>query len=242
MTYPGGKGGSGVAQQIINQIPPHRVYIEAFLGSGTILRTKLPASSSIGIDSDAAVISQWGSPIDENSVTAPWIIPPGTIVRNCDAISFLSGYDWQGDEFVYCDPPYLFDVRSTKRQMYNAEFGDVVEHEQLLDVLTELPCMVMISGYFSKLYEKRLQDWRTINFKTIDRAGNIKTEWLWMNYSQPQALHDYRFLGQNFRERERITRIRKRWVARIQRMDPLERLMLSAAIAESSDDGQYRQK
>jgi hypothetical protein len=34
MTYPGGKGGAGVYQMIINQIPPHRVYIEPFLGGG----------------------------------------------------------------------------------------------------------------------------------------------------------------------------------------------------------------
>lgn len=30
MRYPGGKGGAGVFQTIINQFPPHRVYIEPF--------------------------------------------------------------------------------------------------------------------------------------------------------------------------------------------------------------------
>ena len=30
MTYPGGKGGAGVLQTIINQQPPHEVYIEPF--------------------------------------------------------------------------------------------------------------------------------------------------------------------------------------------------------------------
>lgn len=34
MTYKGGKAGAGVYQQIINQIPPHDVYIEPFLGGG----------------------------------------------------------------------------------------------------------------------------------------------------------------------------------------------------------------
>lgn len=241
MTYPGGKNGSGVVQQIINQIPPHKVYIEAFLGSGAVMRAKKPAAASIGIDRDAAVIAQWRSATDENDDTSgKWVLPPGGIAINGDAISFLSDYSWRGDEFVYCDPPYLFDVRSSKRPMYNAEFGEVDDHQKLLDILEDIPCPVMISGYFSPLYGKRLQDWRVTSFTTTDRAGNLKVEWLWMNYPEPEALHDYSFLGDNFRERERLTRIRKRWVARIQRMDPLERLMLSAAIAESGDVGQHQ--
>lgn len=35
-TYFGGKAGSGTYQTIINQIPPHRVYIEPFVGGGAI--------------------------------------------------------------------------------------------------------------------------------------------------------------------------------------------------------------
>jgi len=43
MRYDGGKGAMGCAQWIINQIPPHRVYIEPFLGGGAVLRLKAPA-------------------------------------------------------------------------------------------------------------------------------------------------------------------------------------------------------
>jgi site-specific DNA-adenine methylase len=35
--YPGGKGGAGVYQTIINNIPPHDTYIETHLGGGNIL-------------------------------------------------------------------------------------------------------------------------------------------------------------------------------------------------------------
>ena len=38
MQYPGGK--NNCYQQIINLIPPHDTYIEAFLGSGAVLRHK----------------------------------------------------------------------------------------------------------------------------------------------------------------------------------------------------------
>jgi site-specific DNA-adenine methylase len=34
MRYPGGKGGAGVYQTIINNIPPHDTYIETHLGGG----------------------------------------------------------------------------------------------------------------------------------------------------------------------------------------------------------------
>ncbi len=37
------------------------------------------------------------------------------------------------------------------------------------------------------------------------------------------ALHDYRYLGEDFRERERIKRKKQRWVNRLQTMPVLER-------------------
>lgn len=62
MSYPGGKAGPGVYQQIINQMPPHDVYIEAFLGAGAIMRRKRPAGLNIGIEADAGVIANFGDP------------------------------------------------------------------------------------------------------------------------------------------------------------------------------------
>jgi hypothetical protein len=199
--------------------------------------------ASIGIDSDAAVIKCWHpDPIAKNSdVAGGWELPPGATVICGDAKSFLKNYQWQGGEFVYLDPPYPFDVRSSKRDLYAQEFGTWEQHEELLSVIWTLPAMVAISGYWSDLYADRLHDWRTISFNTVARSGESRTEWLWMNYRVPLELHDYRFLGDDFRERERLTRMRKRWVTRLGRMEPLERLMLSAAIAENSDGVPHRQ-
>ena len=53
-----------------------------------------------------------------------------------------------------------------------------------------------------------------------------------MNYPEPLELHDYRYLGSNFRQRERLKRIRVRWLARLDRMDALERYALLSSIAE----------
>jgi len=228
VTYPGGKAGAGVYQQIINQIPPHRVYIEPFLGAGAVLLHKKPAIVTIGIDSDAgAIVSMLGKNSDIAGV-------PGVIIKLGDAISFLSTYQWLGDEFVYCDPPYLFETRSSKRTIYNNEFGDTDQHKELLSLLLTLPCYVAISGYHSSLYAEMLAGWRTISYQTRTRGGNTVREWLWMNYAAPLELHDYRYLGNNFRERERIKRIKTRWIARLARMKDLERYAMLSTIAEYS--------
>jgi len=226
MAYPGGKNGSGVYQKIINQIPPHRVFISAFLGHCAITRYKKPAPVSIGIDSDGDVVKYWTDLIAENSDVA------GVTVIHGDAISFLKSYDFQGDEFVYADPPYLMETRKSKRRLYNAEYGDMDQHAELLDVLGSLPCRVALSGYQSALYSSVLATWRTISYNTITRGGTVAREWLWMNYPEPATLHDYRYLGETYREREKITRQKRRWHARLKKMTPLQRYALLSSIAE----------
>lgn len=219
-TYPGGKSGSGVYQAIINQLPPHRLYIEAFLGSGAIMRFKRPAISSIGIDSDAAVTAAFVAPI------------PNLALITADALEWLANTPIPGDALVYLDPPYLMSTRSSKRAIYPAEFGDVDQHRQLLELARTLPCPVAISGYYSDLYAELLPGWRSITFPAMTRGGGVATEWLWMNYPPPFELHDCQYLGKNFRERERINRKKRRWSERLKRMDPLERQAMLAAIDE----------
>ena len=49
MTYPGGKG--QCFPHIINQMPPHQVYIETHLGGGSVLANKKPALIlNVGLD------------------------------------------------------------------------------------------------------------------------------------------------------------------------------------------------
>jgi hypothetical protein len=68
----------------------------------------------------------------------------------------------------------------------------------------------------------------------MTRGGRPATEWLWFNFEAPVALHDYRYLGRDFRERERIKRKKLRWTARLERMPALEKQALFSAIAECS--------
>ena len=229
MPNPGGKAGAGVYQTIINRMPPHRVYIEPFLGGAAIMRHKRPAAINIGIDKDPkavkAVKAVARSGIAENS-EGRFQIEAG------DGLAFLRSYRFAGDELVYCDPPYLFETRSSDRTRYAFELGHAGEHRALLDILTALPCMVMISSYWSRLYTERLRDWHSVRFQVMTHGGP-RTEWLWSNFPEPVALHDYRHLGASFRERERIKRKKQRWTSRLHRLPMLERQALLAAIDEA---------
>jgi len=214
-----------VSQWIINQIPPHATYIEAFLGAGAVMRAKRPAQTQYGIEIDQAVIqSYWGAGI-----------PDLTIICG-DALEVIKQLVRQRQidraTFVYCDPPYLMETRSGQRPIYAHEFSTIEQHRQLLNCIRRLPCMVAISGYWSALYELELAGWRASTFQTVKRSGEKAEEWLWMNYGEPLELHDYRYLGDGFRERERIKRKKRRWTARLARMDSLERLCLMEAVAE----------
>lgn len=134
MTYPGGKNGAGVYQTLINLMPPHEVYIETHLGGGAIMRNKRPAKKSIGIDIDPAVIEMWRTETQGRQ---------DLTIINDDALKFLRRYNFNGSEFVYCDPPYLMDTRKSG-QLYLFEYSDD-QHEQLLNTITKLSCKVMIS-------------------------------------------------------------------------------------------------
>jgi DNA adenine methylase len=231
MRYKGGKNSSGVYQRIINQIPPHTTYIEPFLGSGAIMRLKRPAIVNIGIDIDAEVIAHFstGAGGDDAGIT----------IIHGDAISFLQSYEWTGKEFVYCDPPYLMETRSHQKPLYKHEFNTIEEHKELLSTLLRLPCPVAISGYKHKLYEEL--HWRELAYPVMVRGGYQVEEYLWMNYPQPFELHDYSYLGENYRERETIKKQQKRWRRMLADMPTLKRLALMDVINQQRDSGRHRQ-
>jgi len=220
MAYNGGKGAAGVYQRLINLMPPHETYIEPFLGGGAVLLNKRPARRSIGLDLDAKALARWRG--DE---------VPGLHLCQQDALTFLREYAFTGDELVYCDPPYLMETRSYQRRLYRCEMT-VSQHKELLAILRDLPCAVIISGYFSLLYAEELAGWRTMTYQAIKRQGGMATECVWLNFPPPLELHDYRYLGSDFRERGRIKRKQDRWKARLLRMPELERMAVLAALSD----------
>ena len=215
MNFPGGKGGT--YQKYINLMPPHEVYIESHLGGGAIMRYKKTAKRNIGIEIDSAIIEIWNS---RNQADFELI--------HGDAISFLKNYPFTGKELVYCDPPYLRETRKKYYPLYKYEYS-LSQHIELLEIIKLLPCLVMISGYESQLYKESLKSWHTYSFQVTTHNG-MATEWIWMNYSKSDQLHDYRYLGNNFREREKIKLKLKRWAARFKAMPALERQALLSTL------------
>ncbi len=208
MSYPGGKAGSGVAHQIINCMPPHDKYVELFGGAAALLRAKRTAAINFYVEIDRAVCDQFIRWRDAAGVSVE--------IQHGNAIQWLeelmsNKLDEGNGMLIYLDPPYLPSTlsrpaNSTRNgQRYEYKFGTEA-HEKLLSLIIKLKCYVMISGYRSTMYDRVLSEsagWFRKDFQAQTRGG-VKTESLWMNYDwrELKELHDYRFLGETFRERE----------------------------------------
>lgn len=193
--YFGAKNGNGVYQSIINLIPKHKIYIEGFLGSGSIMQLKKPAEISIGIDIDSLIMNAWynkpfsgklhmfkGDFIDIMNNITDWVV-----LKDC---------------FIYVDPPYMHSTRSAMDN-YNFEMNDF-EHFRLLDFITHLPADIAISCYDNPMYKAMLHTWNKVNFNSQTRGGK-RIETIYFNY-EINSLHDYSYLGKNFTDRQRIKR------------------------------------
>jgi hypothetical protein len=223
--YPGAKAGAGVYQTIINEFPPHQVYVEAFVGGGAILLRKRPATTStIAIDADADVAARWCTIARSGAV-------PRLTAMHGDARSLIASFgerirpDW----LIYADPPYVRSTRRSRAPLYRHEFTDR-DHKLLLSLLLTVPAAVVVSGYRCVLYDRMLAGWRRIDFRAMTRGGPA-IESLWCNFTTAER-HEYTYLGGDFRERERIKRKKTRWVRRIAAMPELERNALLEALLE----------
>lgn len=227
MKYPGGKGGAGVFQTIINLIPPHRIYIEAFAGGANIYERKFPAVSSFLIERCPVQAEVLRSTIAASGDDRATVI-------NDDAISRLKYWPWGGDEFVYLDPPYVLSTR-TKKSIYAYEMTDF-QHCELLATLVMMSAKgvkFMLSGYRNAIYDDAAgkQGWRRVDFQAMTRGG-VRTESVWMNYAAPAVIADYAYVGKDFRERERIKRKVNRWIRRLEQLPALERAALLSAMRD----------
>jgi DNA adenine methylase len=107
------------------------------------------------------------------------------VILNRPALEVIRSQDGPGVLF-YLDPPYLPEVRAAKHAFGPFEMT-VEQHEELLDAITGLQGMVMISGYSSQLYDSRLAGWSRHEFDLPNNAGGGKhkrrmTEVVWTNF------------------------------------------------------------
>ncbi len=218
--YRGGKGQS--YRHIINLMPPHVRYVETHLGGGAVMRRKRPAEQNIGIDLDERVIERW----------TRRCLPCTTILQG-DAVEVLARLELSGADLVYSDPPYVPSSRRTPR-LYRHDYNDA-DHDRLLDVLVELPCSVILSGYECELYAARLAHWWRTEYQALTHNG-VVTECAWTNFKPGPVLHDYAYVGRTFREREQIRRRCRGLARRIECLEPIELNAALAMLASSQPD------
>ena len=173
------------------------------------MRNKKAAQRSIGLDLDATVIERWRA---EQVGTCE--------LHQVDAVAFLEAFTYTGNELVYVDPPYVPQTRR-RAKVYRCDYTEE-DHVQLLTCLAALPCKVMISGYDSELYNRELAGWRKVSFPAKTHV-DVREEVVWMNYEPSSRLHDSRYLGETFRDRQTIQRRQARLRSRIDSMNALER-------------------
>lgn len=222
MRYPGGKG--KCYQRLINLMPPHQTYIESHLGGGAVMRNKKAAQRSIGLDLDAHVITRWRSELSGICE-----------LEQTDAVAFLEAFEFTGEELVYVDPPYVPETRR-RAKVYRCDYT-LADHVRLLRLLKTLPCNVMLSGYDSDLYETELVGWGKVRFQAKTHT-DVREEVVWMNFESPTCLHDSRYMGETFRDRQTIQRRQARLRTRIESMDAAERHDLLQWMKENYGHGE----
>jgi DNA adenine methylase len=109
------------------------------------------------------------------------------IVLKQDALKVIENNNFK-NTFIYCDPPYSWDTRTSTR--YKNDFTPQ-QQEELLNLIIQSKSNILLSGYDNPLYERILvkeNAWNKYDFvvNTIDGTRNHtpkkKTESLWCNY------------------------------------------------------------
>jgi hypothetical protein len=167
----------------------------------------------VAIDIDTAVIDRW------KNITAE------INAINSDGISFLKNLTSELNNestVIYCDPPYPMNSRKSNKKIYKYEMADK-DHADLLSILLQLRSRVLISTIPNELYANYLTNWNVKEFYNKTRKG-MQKEYVYYNFQNCSCeLQDYRYLGNNHREREIIKRKLNRWIKRISKLNNYER-------------------
>lgn len=220
--YFGGKAGNGTYQFIINQIPKVEMFIDAMCGNlGITSNLKLPSITVLN-DYDSCITDKLSQYSSDN-----------IIVKNCSYWDLIDNYDNDGhNKIFYFDPPYLKSSRKSSTDIYKFEWSDE-DHKKFLSRAMIVKSNCMISHYPCSLYDEALKNWRKLTFKSMTRQGLI-TEAIYMNYPQPKILQDYRYIGKDFTDRQRIKRKMLRLQSKISMLTMDERMLLKQWLSDHS--------
>jgi DNA adenine methylase len=245
-SYNGGKSGNGTYQTIINHIPPHDLYAELFAGHAGVFRKIRRAAFSILNDINPEVMQRW-----ENSTSLKDCLvcqdyrqgnlfnkreaKPVVILKNTHYKYIIQKLTTANSAFLYLDPPYLMETRKSTQKLYGAfDWPDIRPHEELLAQIKHIAVNTMISSYGNSLYDSELKAWNKTKFNSTTRRG-VREETIYFNYDPPTILHDFSYLGADYRERERIKRKVVRFEEKIKRLPAMERTAILSRIIATNN-------
>ena len=186
LNYPGAKW--GMAQEIVQIMPPHRSYLEPFAGSLAVLfnkpRSAIETVHYIDVYArERSYCRNCWNDMPENIRAAAERLKEVQI-ENRPALELIRRFR-HVNVLIYADPPYLLETRSGKQ--YRHEMTDA-DHEALLAALKAHPGPVILSGYHSPMYDSELSGWNIIERKAYNQNGDRRTEVLWCNYEIPALI------------------------------------------------------
>lgn len=119
----------------------------------------------------------------------------GVLIENRPAIEVIKQHD-APDTLLYVDPPYMHECRvmrvdSGGSGAYRHEMTDG-DHEQLLEALTGSASMIVLSGYDTPLYAKKLVGWSHYERGSRISSGRgsaVRIESIWTNPACQSALN-----------------------------------------------------
>ena len=211
--YTGQKKINGVYQAIINEIPICSDFYEVFCGSAQLSKILLSICPEINFhinDIDPAIIDRYGF--------------TSAKCTNQHFLDFLLSIDIKdyNSSVFFLDPPYHHSTRVGNEKIYKFEMSDQ-DHIALFSYISSLPLKFILIHPKNCIYDNLLTlGWR---YKEIKIRYNKKTsiERIYCNYEVPERLLTYRFLGDNFTQRQRILRKCNRFSQKLLLLPVLER-------------------
>lgn len=98
-------------------------------------------------------------------------------IEHMDGVDLIDQVADTPDTVVYCDPPYLGDVRSAVDDTgYLVEMTGGLDHERLAASLHTTPATVLLSGYHSPLYDRLYADWDRVDVPRSSHLARGRTE------------------------------------------------------------------
>jgi DNA adenine methylase len=114
----------------------------------------------------------------------------GVQIENKTAVDVIQRFN-HPNVLIYCDPPYMLQTRHGKQ--YRCEMTDE-EHEELLDILLNHKGKVLLSGYDTELYQRKLSGWHRETTIAYSQVCSKKEEVLWMNYKPANQMNMAEFM------------------------------------------------